>query len=125
MTDLPYLVWLVPFALYVALILCRQAPNLYWRGLLIIGALGANILLLRGYARTLVALDRLQQTNAGRCMREHQAEACPNPYTLSEASPAPLYWEWAVVVYVLAAAGLYFLLYVLEQRMARRQAGDA
>jgi len=120
--DLPYFVWWAPLALYVGVILCRAVPNLYWRGLLIMAALAGNILLLRGYTEALAALDRLQRWEAGRCWREHPAEACPNPYPLSESSPLPNHWEWAQVAYVLAAAGLYFLLYVVEQRMARREA---
>jgi hypothetical protein len=121
-TNLPHLVWLAPFALYLAATLCRGVPTLYWRLLLILIGLGGNILLLAGYDWALAALDRLQQGDAGRCLREHLAEACPNPYGLSEEASAPLHWEWAMVAYVLAVAGLYFVLHVAAQRMARRAA---
>ena len=124
MTDLPYFIWWVPLVLYVGVILCRSVPNLYWRGLLIMAALGANILLLRGYTEALAGLDRLQRFQAGRCWREHPPEACPNPYPLSVAPPLPHHWQWAQVAYVLAAAGLYFLLHVLLQYFVRREAAS-
>jgi len=128
-TWMPFLVWLAPFALYAAVILNRRALPPRRRGWLVAGALAGNILLLVGYAEALAALDRRQRAEfmafAERCMREHLADACPAGYPIFDPPPPPLHWEWALIAYVLAAAGMYFLLYVREQRMVRPEVEEA
>jgi hypothetical protein len=124
--GLPFIVWMAPFALYMVVFLRRQVPSAGRRALLVTVAFAGNILLLVGYALALSSLDRLQRARfmeyADRCMREHLAEACPSGYPIFDPPPPPLHWEWAMVCYVFAAAGLYFLLHVIEQRMVRREA---
>jgi hypothetical protein len=92
-------------------------------------ALTGNLLLLRGYGWALAALDWLQHDHlsneAEPCLRDHP-DACPNPYSLiSDLERPPLHWEWVLVGYVLATAGLYFLIYVIEQHLARRESDSA
>ncbi|MBV9884137.1 MAG: hypothetical protein JO276_14095 [Sphingomonadaceae bacterium] len=124
MAELLYVVWLVPLIIYVTVLLVRSRVSVRQRGLLITAAVWGNILLLIFYAQALAALDRLQRARAlaeaERCTREHLSEACPVGYGIWDPPPPPLHWEWVVVAYVFAMAGLYVLLHMSEQRLARR-----
>ena len=106
---MPRYVWLAPFALYVVVTLRTRMLPVRLRALLVISVFGGNLLLLAGYTQAVAALDRLESARNG-------------GYGFVDP-PAPLYWEWALVGYVVAAAGLYFLLYVLKQQMMRRVTG--
>jgi hypothetical protein len=106
---LVFLILLAPLALYAVRISRRQFTSVRNRGLLVLAALVGNALLLVGYALALAGLLRLQRACAANC-----ADLDP--------PPLPPHWEWAMVAYVLASASLYFGLYVIEQRMARREA---
>jgi len=122
--DLPYLLWLAPFAFYAVAVLRRQKLPERPRGRLVLAAFAGNVLLLVGYAKLLTALDAWERARiiaeGERCVRERLAEACPMGLII-DPPPPPYHWEWAFAVYAVTSLGLYLLLYLLEQRMVRRE----
>jgi hypothetical protein len=124
-----FLAWLAPFAIFALVIVRRRTLTTERRTLIILASLAGNILLLFLYAQALAALDRLERANfmafADRCMREHLADACPAGFPIWDPPQPPLHWEWAVVGWVLASAGLYFLLHLLALRLERGGGGES